>query len=112
MTSLRSLSISMKPVDISLDVRLVAHRVRDVLIFAVAKTPDFVALNPLSAQADECLVLKFQAGFREFASQLLNRVLRNASDSHGRTNRVAFNQAADDSGFLFASELIHVVHYA
>jgi hypothetical protein len=94
------------------DTGLATHIVRNVLIFGIAEVPNLVRLNALARQVAKDVVLVFQARFAQFAGELLNCVLGNASYPHGRPNRATIAEAANHGTALFFGELFHTRHYA
>src|SRR5436305_2570736 len=71
---------------------------REVLVFGVAKAPNFVALNPLQIQIAKGFVLQLGASIAGFDQELGNRVLCYSGDSYRRPNTVAFDKTSDYLG--------------
>jgi len=79
----------------------------DVLLFRVAKRPDFVALNPLGREVVDIRVMEAQAGSADLFDEAENRHLRGAGHAAGRGDRVAFDERHDDAGAFLGGQLVH-----
>lgn len=86
--------------------------VGQVLILGIAKIPNFIALDSLAGQVAKGLLLEFQAGFTQFAGELLNGVLGYAGNPHRGANRATIDKAANYRTALFFCNRVHAVHYA
>jgi len=86
---------------------LAAQIGRNILFLRVAERPNFIALDSLTRQVAQGLVLIFRACLSNLRQQFNNGVLCNARHSHRGANRIALNKSGNHCRLAFNWEVVH-----